>query len=226
MSKNFCKNFLIAAICLAAVIFAGFTGNAGSSVAEQEDVIKLSREEIKSLPFDDLFKSIDPREISESVFTLVGSDYAVLTAGNPSHYNTMLASWAGFGMLFNAPVVSTFLRSNRYTLELMLKEQKFTMKFFDREFRNDIMPFGMSSGRDSDEKMRNTLLTAVPTPAGNMVFKEAKLIIECDLFQVTTVSPDDFYVETTRQLIIDSHAETNDYHKIVYGRITNVWVRK
>ena len=97
--------------------------------------------------------------------------------------------------MFNKPVAFSMLRANRYTLELMRREQKYTMSFFDAEFKDDITQFGLSSGRNSDEKMKNTKLTSVQTPSGNMVFKEAKLIVECKLIQVTTVSPDDFLVE-------------------------------
>jgi len=118
------------------------------------------------------------------------------------------------------------LRSNRYTLELIRKENRYTMSFFDREYQDEIVKFGMSSGRDSNKKMTNTTLTAVETPSGNMSYKEAKIIIELDLFEVTTVSPDDFLTEDARQFIIDAHTETNEYHKLVFGEIKNVWVRK
>jgi flavin reductase (DIM6/NTAB) family NADH-FMN oxidoreductase RutF len=107
----------------------------------------------------------------------------------------------------------------------MRKENSYTMSFFDAEYKDDVVQFGMSSGRDSDEKMKNIKLTAVETPDGNMTYKEAKLIIECKLIQVTTVSPADFLVEENKQFIVDAYAETKGYHKIVYGEITNVWVR-
>lgn len=97
------------------------------------------------------------------------------------------------------------------------------MSYFDDEYKEDIMPFGMQSGGD---KMKNIKLTAVQTPAGSMTFKEAKLIIECKLFEVTTVSPDDFQTDEARKFVVDAHAETGEYHKIVFGKITNVWVRK
>jgi flavin reductase (DIM6/NTAB) family NADH-FMN oxidoreductase RutF len=54
------------------------------------------------------------------------------------------------------------------------------------------MSFGKQSGRTTD-KMKKTKLTAIQTPAGNMTFKEAKIIIECKLFEITTVSPNDFH---------------------------------
>ena len=199
--------------------------NVDSHVAQGNSDIQ-SREEIKASDFTGLFQPIAPKDIPEPVFKLVGEDFIVLTAGNPSHYNSMIAGWGGWGILFNNPATFLMLRSNRYTLELMRKEQKYTMAFFDSQFKDDIMPFGASSGRDSDAKMKNTKLSIAETPAGNMVFKEAKLAIECKLIQVTTVSPADFLVEANRQFVIGAYEETKDYHKTVFGEITNVWLRK
>jgi len=189
----------------------------------KEDVVPKN---VKSQAFPDLFKEIEPKNIPEDVFTLIGKDFAVLTAGKLSHYNSMVAGWGGWGILFSKPTTFLMLRSNRYTLELMRKEQSYTLAFFDNEYRDEVMQFGKQSGRDSDEKMRNTKLTAVETPEGNMSFKEAKLIIECKLVQVTTVSPDDYYTDESKKFVVDAQIETKDYHKVVFGEITKVWVRK
>jgi flavin reductase (DIM6/NTAB) family NADH-FMN oxidoreductase RutF len=191
---------------------------------EKEPIAVLSREEIQSHSFEELFKSIEAKDMPGDVFTHVGKDFTVITAGNPSHYNSMVAGWGGWGILFEKPATWCFLRSNRYTLELMCKEQVYTMAYFDNEYKEDIMLFGMKSGRDSN-KMKESKLTSVQTPSGNMAYKEARLILECKLVEVTTVSPDDFYTEEGRKFVVDAHAETNDYHKMVFGEITSVWLR-
>ena len=220
--KNIIKTALIAVI--------GFTvatlSLSGCKEIAKKNSTTLSREEIKLHSFSELLEEIEVKDIPKDVFTLIGKDFIVLTAGNPSHYNSMVAGWGGWGILFSKPTAFLMLRSNRYTLELMRKGQRYTMAFFDDKFKGDIMLFGKQSGRDSDEKMRNTKLTAVETPSGNMTFKEANLIIECNLVQVTTVAPDDFYTEESKKFVIDAHAETGDYHKTVFGEITNVWIRK
>jgi flavin reductase (DIM6/NTAB) family NADH-FMN oxidoreductase RutF len=188
-------------------------------------VATLNREAIASRSFQELFSAIEAKDMPGDVFTHTGTEYTVITAGHPSHYNSMVAGWGGWGILFNRPATWCFLRSSRYTLELMRKEQTYTMTYFDEAFREDILLFGMKSGRDSD-KMKESKLTSVQTPSGNMAYKEARLIIECKLVEVTTVSPDDFYTEESRNFIQEAHAETNDYHKIVFGEITAVWLRK
>jgi len=230
--KTIVKTALTAATGLTAIATLGLSGctggKAGGSGAEAGKAAgrTLTREEIKSLPFSELFTATDVKSIPKDVFTLISGDFAVLTAGNPSRYNSMVAGWGGWGVLFSKPTTFLMLRSSRYTLELMREERRYTMAFFDDEYKDDIMKFGAQSGRDSDEKMKNTALTAVETPSGNMAFKEAKLIIECNLVQVTTVAPDDFYTEGSKKFIVDAYAETKDYHKVVFGEITNVWVRK
>lgn len=223
------KQITFISLCVATLLFSGCNNNSKVDSGQEEnttlEAIKMTREQIQNASFGDLYKQINPAEISEDVFTLVNKDFTVLTGGTPELYNSMVASWGGWGTLFNKPVTWCFLRSNRYTLELIRKDKTYTMSYFDEEYKEDIMKFGTQSGRDS-KKMEESSLTVVQTPAGNMTFKEAKLIIECKLFEVTSVSPDDFETEDARKFVVEAHAETNEYHKVVFGEITNVWVRK
>jgi len=214
MIRDF-KTAVAAGLVAVILSFAGCKANTGAA---------LSREEIRARSFEALFKTLDAQAIPSDVFTLISKDCAVITAGTPERYNSMVAGWGGWGVLFSKPSAFLMLRSNRYTLELMRKEQRYTMTFFDDTYKDDFMLFGQSSGRDGDDKMRNTRLTAVQTPSGNMTFKEAKLIIECKLVQITTVSPNDFFTEESKTFIDKAYAETHDYHKLVFGEITNVWM--
>jgi flavin reductase (DIM6/NTAB) family NADH-FMN oxidoreductase RutF len=182
----------------------------------------LTHEQIKSKSFEELFDTIDVRNIQEDIFTLIGQDYGILTAGDSTDFNSMVTSWGGWGEVFGKPGMFHFLRSNRYTLEKMKEHGTYTVTFFPEEYRDDYMQFGMKSGRDTD-KMKTTNLTMVMTPDGNPAYKEAKLIIECKLAEVTTVSPDDFYNPENRKFVEDAHAETGDWHKVVMGEITKAW---
>ena len=184
-----------------------------------------TREEIAAGSFDELFEEIDVKDVQEDIFTLVGEDFGILTAGTPETVNAMVTSWGGWGIVFGKPGMFHFLRSNRYTLEKMREEQRYTVSFFDERFKEDIMLFGMKSGRDS-EKMKETKLTAVRTPEDCPAWKEAKLIVECRLAEVTTVAPDDFYDAENRKFVEDAYAETNDWHKLVLSQITHVWRHK
>ena len=183
---------------------------------------------VKEMNFDQLFKQISPEEICDNVFTLLGKFVGkdtVITAGKEDHYNSMTASGGGLGLLFMKPTTWCILRADRYTLEMIQKEQTYTMSYFPNEYKEQILFLGSKSGRDS-EKMKEVKLTSVQTPSGDMSFKEARLIIECKLTQITTPNPNDFYTQEAKDYINEAYKEANDYRKLVFGEITHVWVKK
>jgi flavin reductase (DIM6/NTAB) family NADH-FMN oxidoreductase RutF len=188
-------------------------------------VKKTNHVSVKEMNFDQLFKQISPEEICDNVFTLVGKVFPVITAGKEDHYNSMAASGGGLGLLFRKPTTWCILRADRYTLEMIQKEQTYTMSYFPDEYKEQILFLGSKSGRDS-EKMKEVELTSVQTPSGDMSFKEARLIIECKLTELTTPSPNDFYTQEAKDSINEAYKEANHYRKYVFGEITNVWVKK
>ncbi len=179
---------------------------------------------VKEMSFDQLFKQISPEEISDDVFTLAGKIFPVITAGKEGNYNSMTGSGGGFGMLFRKPVTWCVLRTDRFTLELIGKEQTYTMSYFPDEYKEQVLFLGSKSGKDS-EKMKEVELTSVQTPSGDMSFKEARLIIECKLTQITTPAPDDFCTQEAKDYINKVYKDASDYRKYVFGEITRVWVK-
>ena len=175
--------------------------------------------------FDQLFKQISPEEINDNVFTLVGRDFFAVTAGKEEHYNSMIGSGGGLGMLFKKPTTWCLIRADRYTLELIQKEQTYTMSYFPNEYKEQILFLGSKSGRDS-EKMKEVELTSIQTPSGDISFKEARLIIECKLTALTTANPNDFCTQEAKDTINEAYKEANVYRKFVFGEITHVWVKK
>jgi flavin reductase (DIM6/NTAB) family NADH-FMN oxidoreductase RutF len=65
------------------------------------------------------FREIDPRELQDNVFRLIGSDWMLITAADKDKVNTMTASWGGVGELWNKNVAFTFIRPTRYTYEFV-----------------------------------------------------------------------------------------------------------
>lgn len=179
----------------------------------------------KEMNFDQLFEQISPEEICDNVFTLVGKIFPVITAGKEKHYNSMTASGGGLGIFLRKPTTWCVLRADRYTLEMIQKEQTYTMSYFPNEYKEQILFLGSKSGRDSN-KMKEVKLTSVQTPSRDMSFKEARLIIECKLTSITTPNPDDFYSQEAKDYIKEAYKQASDYRKLVFGEITHVWVKK
>ena len=44
-----------------------------------------------------MLKRIDPKEIGQNVFSLIGDQWMLITAGTAEQCNTMTASWGGLG---------------------------------------------------------------------------------------------------------------------------------
>lgn len=50
------------------------------------------------------FKLLEPQELTDNVFKLVGEDWMLITAGGAERYNTMTASWGGLGVLWHKQI--------------------------------------------------------------------------------------------------------------------------
>jgi flavin reductase (DIM6/NTAB) family NADH-FMN oxidoreductase RutF len=182
----------------------------------------MIKSNVSEMNFDELFRQISPEQMSDNVFT---SGFNVITAGKQDHYNSMIGSGGGFGLLFKKPTTWSLLKSDRYTLEIIQKEHTYTLSYFPKEYKAQALFLGSESGRDS-EKMKEVELTSVQTPSGDMSFKEARLIIECNLTAITTPEPDDFCSQEAKDYINEAYKEPSDYRKFVFGEISRLWVRK
>jgi len=179
------------------------------------------------MDFEQLFKQISTKELCDNfnVFTLVGEDFYAITAGKKNNCNSMIGSGGGLGLLFKKPTTWCLIRQDRYTLEMIQKEQTYTLSYFPNEYKEQMLFLGRKSGRDC-EKMKEVELTSVQTPSGDMSFKEARLIIECTLTAITTPNSSDFYSQESKDYIDEAYKDANDYRKLVFGEITHVWIKK
>lgn len=214
-------------LLFAAIALFSYDGKSQSTNNQKETITPITYTDVKDKSFDELYKAIPATEITDNVFKLIGQDFSVITAGTDSLYNSMTASYGGWGQLFEAPVAWCFLNASRYTLEFIKQEKTYTMSYFPDQFKKEVLFFGSKSGRESD-KMKNNKLTFVKTPSGNITYKEAKMVVECKLIEITTTNPNDFYTEESRAFVEKGIKDGNgkEYHKLVFGQITNVWVRK
>ena len=120
---------------------------------------------------------MDLKEFKMAPLYKLDKEWALLTTGNKDKYNTMTVSWGGFGTLWHKPVVTVYIRPNRYTYELLQDNDIFTLSFYDEKYKKDLGLLGSKSGRDKD-KISLTSLNPDFLEKG-VSFKEAKLTIIC-----------------------------------------------
>jgi len=158
-------------------------------------------------------KIIDPYNLDESVFRLLDKDWMLITSGNESNFNTMTASWGGFGILWDLPMAFIFVRPQRYTYQFLEQNDWFTLTFFGPGYRKVLNFCGSRSGRDVD-KIASTGLIPKTTESGNIYFEGARLVFECRKMYYQDLDPVNFLDKR----IINKYP-SGDYHRMYFGRI-------
>lgn len=158
-------------------------------------------------------KEINIRDLKENVLKMISDDWALLTAGNESGFNTMTVSWGGIGELWGKDVAFIFVRPQRYTKEFIDREKMMTLSFFSGEYKKELGFCGKKSGRDCD-KMKETGFTPVFSD-GTTYIKEASHVLILKTLAVTDITPDSFLDKT----IDESCYPNKDYHKVYIAEI-------
>lgn len=198
-------------------------GNMNTVITRDNFRLNYNDLQLKKERFAQKYQTVQPKDFDRNIFSLVGDDWTVITAGEDP--NSMVASWGGTGIMFNKPVTWCFLRANRFTLEKMRETGTYTFCYFPSEYKGDILKFGTASGRNTD-KMDQTRLTPMQTPDGMPAYEEAQVIIECRLIAAPTVSKEEFYTQEGKDFLQGGFDEAKDWHKLVYGEITNIYIKK
>jgi len=160
----------------------------------------------------------DPNYIDESVFRLLDKDWMLITAGITGHFNTMTASWGGFGILWHQPVAFIFVRPQRFTFQFLEQYEWFTLSFFGPGYKDALNFCGSKSGKVVD-KVASTGLIPEKTERGNIFFKEARLVFECRKIYYQDLQPGHFLDPKT-----ESNYPLKDYHRMYFGKIENCWI--
>lgn len=167
-----------------------------------------------------IMREIQANEIKENPVTLFDRDWALLTAGTEGDLNTMTISWGSLGELWNKPVVTVYVSTDRYTYEFMERNDRFTVAFFPEDCRQALGYLGSHSGRDSD-KIAESGLTLEFLESGQPSFAQADMVIEARKIYGAPFAregfgdvPTAFYERTGLGV-----------HVAYVGEIEHVWVR-
>jgi flavin reductase (DIM6/NTAB) family NADH-FMN oxidoreductase RutF len=167
-----------------------------------------------------MFKTIAPEDLNDNVFKLLNKDWMLITAGEPEHYNTMTASWGGFGILWNRPICFCVIRPQRYTYEFMEQAENFTLSFFGDGYRSALNLCGSRSGRDVNKAEAAGLTPVAGVLPQTTQFNESRLVIACRKIYFQDLDPSHFLDPS-----IDDNYPQKDYHRMYLGEIKHVGLR-
>ena len=166
------------------------------------------------------FKTIEPTELKNNFFHDVNNDWMLITAGNEDKFNTMTASWGGFGIMWNKNVSFAFIRDSRYTLEFIDNNEYYTLSFFGGNKKKELGFCGSHSGKDTD-KIKETGLSPVFDEKAPY-FGEAELVFVCKKLYKQQMNSDCVIGEG----ITEKFYADNDWHEMFIGEIVSVLVRE
>jgi flavin reductase (DIM6/NTAB) family NADH-FMN oxidoreductase RutF len=166
-----------------------------------------------------MLRAIEPKEISNNVFSLIGEQWMLITAGSGARCNTMTASWGGLGVLWGAPMATAYVRPQRYTREFLDREAYFTLTFFGEEYREKLALCGSKSGRDTD-KVKQCGFTVKRAACGAPYFEEAELVLVCRKRYTQAMDPD-----AIPQDAKEKWYPQRDYHIIYFGEIVEAYAK-
>lgn len=156
---------------------------------------------------------VDPKSLELNVFTGMGDEWFLITAGDGSACNTMTASWGGLGVLWGEPCATVYIRPQRYTTEFVDGQEYFTLSFFGPEWRQQLALCGAKSGRELD-KIKECGFTLEFTPEGAPMFRQARLTLVCRKLYAQPMDP-----QAMPAWVRDRWYPQQDYHTMYVGQI-------
>ena len=151
----------------------------------------------------------------EGMLDLFNKSWALVSAGGIDDFNTMTVSWGSLGTLWNRSIATVYIKPCRYTHEFMEKNERFTICFFDEEFKKDLTLLGSRSGRDED-KVALTRLD--PQSLGDCItFRQAKVTLVCHKIYRADFDPSVIPAE-----VMDKYYSLEAPHTMYIGEIEDM----
>ncbi len=201
-------------------IFAALMLFGLASCNEKENTIQTTEAETEMSNDSATWKAIEPDQIRNTV-GMLRDDWMALAVGKEGDMNAMTIGWGDLGVLWNKPIFTVYVSTDRYTHEFMQRNEYFTVTAFPEEMHDALVYIGSHSGREGD-KLTPAGLHPTFTELGNPIFEEANLAIECKIIYAHQFELD--------QLCDDVKAFYGDrgmgIHYAYIGEIVNVWEKQ
>ena len=178
------------------------------------------------------FETFEWRTLKENASLLIAEEWMLITPGVFDRWNTMTASWGGFGHIWNMDVAFVFVRPTRYSYGFMEREEGFTLSFLGDGGRKALEICGSLSGRDTDKAKAAGLHprafiartaaagTATGSESPRVAFEEARIVVSCRKVHSQDIDPQGFADDS-----IPLSYPMKDYHRLYVGAIEGAWRR-
>jgi len=164
-------------------------------------------------------REVSPFDITGNVFDMIFNGKAILTVKKGDIVNSMTISWGALGYLWKKPTATMYLRPQRYTCQLLMDCDFYTLSFLGSKYEKEIEYIGRHSGKDVD-KYKETGLTA--KESGEYAYiDEADTVIFCRKMYTSQVDIG-CAAQYMQETLEKDMYPNKDNHYMIYGEITKV----
>lgn len=167
-------------------------------------------------------KEINPEELKDNPFKMVGKDWMLITAEKDSKVNMMTASWGSLGIMWGKNAATIYIRESRYTKDFVDNGNHFSLCILPEDCRDKMNYCGKISGRDED-KVAKTGLT-VEHENGVPYFKESRVVLICRKLYAQEMNAESFSDDAKG--IIDACYSNGDWHTMYIAEVEKVLVKE
>jgi len=174
-------------------------------------------------------KSVDLYEHMNHIHKMLKKGI-LITAQRGNKVNPMTISWGQIGIEWNRLIFTTYVRTGRFTHQLLEDTGEFTVNIPLSEPAGKILGYcGTHSGRDVDKVKELDLTLEEGRQIKAPGIKELPLTLECKIiyrqFQDAAAMPPDFEDEFYPQDVPSTEPSANkDYHTMFYGEIIDCYI--
>lgn len=154
-------------------------------------------------------------QLDTNVLQIFNKDWALVTAGERDHYNTMTIGWGGLGTLWSKPVATVYVKPVRYTHDFLESNDYFTVSFYPEKYVQALGILGTLSGRDGD-KVAQSGLTPLFLEHG-VTFAEASVTLVCK-----KIYRQDLDVSAMPKSAVDRYYYNEAPHTMYIGEVVEV----
>lgn len=163
------------------------------------------------------FHEVDLSTLTFNPFDKISRQWMLITAGEKENSNTMTASWGGVGIMWGKPVVTVYIRPQRYTKEFVDNCEYFTVSFLPEEYRSALNICGTISGRDVQDKWERAGIHPAAIENTTAV-EEAEEIYVCRKLYSQNMIPDCFIDKSCDE----KWYADKDYHTMYIAEIVKI----
>ncbi len=145
-------------------------------------------------------------------FEKFDKQWALVTAGDKSSFNSMTISWGSMGTLWFKDIITIYIRPDRYTWKYLNEHDTFTVSFYPKKYHRALRIMGSVSGRDVD-KVKAAGLTPVFGKDG-ITYEEA-----AETFVLKKIYMDQLDMEKFPKDAFQYYEEGAEAHYMIIGEV-------